>query len=189
MAIAVPPGNVAPAHRRWRATIVASVVLVLLAGIGWSAARVMGGGVLGQDPFGRQAPAFRLPRVDGDGSVALAGLRGSPVVLNFWASWCQPCRQEAAVLASAQRRWHERGVVFVGIDTTDRTSDAIAFERRYGVRYPSVADRLGQLQVTYGVLGFPETFFLGADGTIVAKYVGPIDRATLDEYLAMIVAR
>ena len=90
------------------------------------------------------------------------------------------------MLAAGQRRWQGRGVAFLGVDTSDRVSDAVAFQQRYGVPYLSVADGQGRLQVTYGVLGFPETFFLSADGTIVAKYVGPIDRATLDEYVGMI---
>jgi cytochrome c biogenesis protein CcmG/thiol:disulfide interchange protein DsbE len=163
------------------------VVLVMLAAVGWAAARAMGGGALGQDPFGSRAPAFELPRLQGGGSVALADFRGRPVVLNFWASWCVPCRDEAPVLASAQERWRDRGVVFLGIDTKDTRADALAFQAWYGMRSVSLADTRGTLQASYGVLGFPETFFIGRDGTIVAKYIGPIDRATLDTNIASIL--
>lgn len=163
------------------------VVLIALAGVGWAAAHAMDEGALGQDPFGRRAPAFRLPRLKGGGTFALADLRGKPVVLNFWASWCVPCRGEAPVLASAQDRWRDRGVVFLGVDTKDRRADAVAFQAMYGLTYASVADVRGELQASYGVLGFPETFFIGRDGAIVAKYIGPIDRATLDANIASIV--
>jgi len=190
MAVARTGGAVeAPTRSRVRGTLVTALILVMLAGVGWAAVRAMGGGALGQDPFGRQAPAFRLPRVGGAGSLALADFRGKPVVLNFWASWCTPCRSEAPVPAAAQRRWRDRGVVFLGIDTNDATADAVAFQMRYGVGYSSVADIRGELQASYRVLGFPETFFIGRDGTIVAKYIGPIDRATVDANVASIAQR
>ena len=185
----VPAEVTGGAHTRsrLRGAVVAAVVLIGFVGVGWAAVRVMGDGTLGQDPFGLQAPTFRLPRLEGAGSLALADFRGKPLVLNFWASWCPPCRGEAPVLAAAQRRWNDRGVVFLGIDTKDSQAGALAFQAQYGVDYASVADVRGELQASYGVLGFPETFFIGPDGTIVAKYIGPIDRPTLDANIASIV--
>ena len=179
----------APTRSRVHGSVATAIVLVVLAAIGWAAVRAMGGGALGQDPFGRQAPAFRLPRLQGDGSVALADYRGKPVVLNFWASWCEPCKGEAPILASAQRRWSNRGVIFLGVDTKDRQADGRTFQALYGMQNVSVVDTQGMLGASYGVLGFPETFFIGRDGTIVAKYVGPIDSPTLDANVASIVER
>jgi cytochrome c biogenesis protein CcmG, thiol:disulfide interchange protein DsbE len=174
---------------RRKGTAVALVIVVLLGVVGWAALKVSGGGMLGQDPFGRAAPVFELPRVQGGGSISLADLRGSPVVLNFWASWCETCRDEASILAQAERRWRDRGVVFLGIDTSDPTADAIAFQRMYGMGYPSVADPRGGLQAAYGVFGLPETFFIDRAGVIEAKYVGVIDRATLEANIASLATR
>jgi cytochrome c biogenesis protein CcmG/thiol:disulfide interchange protein DsbE len=169
--------------------IVASIVLLAVFGIAWVALAAMGSSGLGQDPFGREAPDFALPKVEGEGTIALSGLRGRPVVLNFWAAWCEPCKQEAPVLAAAEKTWRSQGVRFLGVDSEDVREDAIAFEATYGVDYQSVFDPERTVANQYGVLGYPETFFIDADGIIRAKYVGPIDAGTLDEYLAQITAR
>lgn len=176
------PGR--PGRARGLFVAVALISAVLL--VCWAAVRVMGGGDLGQDPFGRVAPDFSLPLLTGGGSLSMAELKGEPVVLNFWASWCVPCRDEASVLAAAESKWRAKGVVFLGIDTQDTHADAVAFGQQYGIAYRSVVDEKAVLQVQYAVLGFPETFFIDRDGTIHAKYVGPIDSRTLDAYVAAI---
>jgi len=169
--------------------VVAGVVLALVLGVAWVAVSVMGSGDLGQDPFGRAAPDFSLPKLRGEGNIALSDYAGSPVVLNFWASWCGPCKDEAPILAATEKAWRDQGVVFLGVDTTDNREDAKAFEETFGIEYDSVFDVNGELSVSYGVLGYPETFFIDADGVIRAKHVGVLpDAETLDSYLSQITA-
>jgi len=179
----------AAAGGRGKGLVVAAIVLALVMGVAWVAVSAMGKGDLGQDPFGRAAPDFELPKLEGEGTIALKDLKGHPVVLNFWASWCGPCKEEAPILAATERQWRSQGVVFLGVDTEDKRPEAIAFENTYGIEYDSVFDPEGQLSTLYGVLGYPETFFIDAKGKIHAKYVGPIDQETLDAYLAQITAK
>jgi cytochrome c biogenesis protein CcmG/thiol:disulfide interchange protein DsbE len=124
---------------------------------------------------------------DGDPeTLALSDLEGSPVVLNFWASWCGPCKYEAPILAAAEPALREQGVIFLGVDSQDAAEDAQDFEETFGIGYRSVVDQDGSLANEYGVFGFPETFFIDADGVIRAKHVGPIDAQTLQTYAAQI---
>ncbi len=91
-----------------------------------------------------RAPAFTLPRLDAPGSLSLASLRGKAVVLNFWASWCDPCEEEAEELEAAWRTYRERGLVVVGVDSEDFDEDARGFMRRYGITYPVVRAKPGR---------------------------------------------
>jgi cytochrome c biogenesis protein CcmG/thiol:disulfide interchange protein DsbE len=127
------------------------------------------------------APNFTLPRLDADGHLQLASLRGKAVVLNFWASWCHPCKQEAPELQAAAQRWQGKDVVVLGIDAQDFSGDAKTFMRKYDVRYPVVRDGSGQVVGRYGVQGFPETFFVDREGRIVGEHVqGPVSRDVLE---------
>ena len=134
------------------------------------------------EPARGAAPNFTLPRIDGGGAVELASFRGRAVVLNFWASWCIPCKEEAPRLEAAARKWAGRGVVVVGIDSQDFKGDARRFARRYGLTYPLVHDGPGKTRARYGVTGFPETFFIDRRGNIVGEHIqGPVSDEQLEE--------
>ena len=123
------------------------------------------------------APQFTLPRLRGDGKVSLASLRGKGVVLNFWASWCDPCKAEAPILEQAWRRYQSRGLVVVGIDANDVSSDARAFAEKHGLTYTLLHDP-GVTYSRYGLTGVPETFFVDRRGRLVPIHLeGPVDLA------------
>jgi cytochrome c biogenesis protein CcmG, thiol:disulfide interchange protein DsbE len=141
-----------------------------------------------------QAPAVELPvlvRASGspaarrsaaaaaDGRVSLRELRGSPVVLNFWASWCVPCRDEAPVLERAWRRQGADGALFVGLNQQDITDDALAFTRQLGVGYLNIRDRGNSTARRYGVSGLPETFFIDRSGDVVGHVIGVVSAQQL----------
>jgi cytochrome c biogenesis protein CcmG/thiol:disulfide interchange protein DsbE len=123
------------------------------------------------------APALELPRLGAPGKGSLADYRGKVVVVNFWASWCDPCKTETPLL----ERWHRRiagqGGTVLGIDEQDVASDAMAFAKRYGVTYPSLRDGPGAKQKEYGVTGVPETIVVDRRGRIAATDRGPVDDA------------
>ena len=121
-----------------------------------------------------------------DGKLDLRELRGHPVALNVWASWCIPCRQEAPILHGSALR-HRGQVVFVGIDVKDLTGDALGFARKYKVNYVSVRDGSGdKTWNSYGLTGVPETYFINAQGRIVAHIPGAVSAPTLEVGIATI---
>jgi cytochrome c biogenesis protein CcmG/thiol:disulfide interchange protein DsbE len=149
----------------------------LLAVLGWGLAHPAGEGA--SVAAGREAPELAVSTFDGR-AVTVASLRGRPLVLNFWASWCAPCRQEAPVLADASRS--TPGVTFLGAAIQDSDAPARAFEAEFQVPYRDGLDAdSGYLR--YGVTGPPETYFIDARGLIRYRFAGPLDAATLRLYL------
>lgn len=121
-----------------------------------------------------EAPDFVLPRLDEDGRLDLASLRGNVVVVNFWASWCPPCRLEAPALEATWQRYRDRGVVVVGINVQDLVPEAARFLKETRTTYPVVRDRDNATYRAYGVVALPETFFIERAGMIVEKFRGGV---------------
>lgn len=164
------------------ALLTVALLVVLLA---WKLVAGTGGGVRaaldrGETP---EAPGFTLPRLGADGELSLEELRGQAVVVNFWASWCAPCRDEAPALEAAWQKYRAEGLVVVGVDFNDFERDALAFARENGMTYPLVYDREGKLVDAYGATGVPETFVLDRQGRIVGRPItGAVNgRADLEE--------
>ncbi len=158
-------------------TLALAAVAGLLALLVWKVVHQSSAKVAAQVDAGKTpaAPLFSLPRLDADGKLSLASLRGKAVVLNFWASWCVPCKAEVPRLEAAWRRWSSQGVVVVGIDAQDFSGDAKRFARKLGITYPIVHDGPGKTVDSYGVTGFPETFFVDRRGRLVGRHVeGPV---------------
>jgi cytochrome c biogenesis protein CcmG, thiol:disulfide interchange protein DsbE len=131
-----------------------------------------------------QAADIRLPELGGGGQQALSDYRGKVVLLNYWASWCDPCREESPLL----QRWHEQaskqGGTVVGVDVLDVTEDAQAFIREYKLSYPMLKDADGDTHKDFGVLAYPETFAIDRKGRIAAVRRGPVDQAWLQKEVA-----
>jgi cytochrome c biogenesis protein CcmG, thiol:disulfide interchange protein DsbE len=121
--------------------------------------------------IGGPAPSFSLERIDGTGKLALASLRGKPVVINFWASWCEPCKGEAKMLEQAFNQYRSQGVVFLGVDYHDVASDARTFLTHHGITYPTVQDGSGMVGDKYGLTGVPETYFVDRSGKLVGFHI------------------
>ncbi len=133
-----------------------------------------------------QAPDFSFTTFDGE-TISLDQLAGQGVVLNFWASWCDPCRDEAALLEETWRRERENGIVFLGLDYLDQEPAAKAYLAEFGITYPSGPDLQSAAARRYGIKGVPETFFIDPQGQITDIVIGPIvNPAQMDEYLAKI---
>jgi cytochrome c biogenesis protein CcmG, thiol:disulfide interchange protein DsbE len=136
---------------------------------------------LGEDPralpselIGKPAPEFSLPRIDDDGTIDSDDLAGQVVVLNFWASWCVPCRQEHDDLDLAWERYRERGVVVLGVLFEDTPEGAMGFRQELGGDWPIADDPGSKTAIAYGVFGVPETFVIAPDGAITAKTTGAV---------------
>lgn len=117
------------------------------------------------------APPVTFPTFDG-GRVSLRDLRGHAIVMNFWAAWCVPCREEAPLLEGIWNEYREKGLVVLGVDTQDLSEPARGFIKRFGITYPNGRDPDGTVAHLFGTTGVPETFFIGADGRILGKFPG-----------------
>ncbi len=127
-------------------------------------------------------PALQLQCLGPGPDVQLAGLAGRPTLVNLWATWCGPCRDEMPLLQRAHERHGDR-IRFLGVDIKDRPEAALAFLRETGVTYPSLSDPRGQLAAQTGIQGLPVTFVLDARGRVIGRRIGQLDARELDDLL------
>ena len=121
---------------------------------------------------GEVAPTFSLELLDGSGTLSSSELTGRPVVLNFWAGWCGPCRAEAPLLEAKWRQYRDRGLMVVGVMVRDTPESGLDFVERYDITYPTVWDPDQSLAREVGLVGLPQTFFIDADGRFVGTSMG-----------------
>src|SRR5262245_18876507 len=131
---------------------------------------------------GHAAPDFTAPVWNGTPgqTVHLADLKGKPVVLNFWASWCAPCKEEMPTLQAGYDKYHASGVVFIGLAFNDTKENGQPFLEKYKITYLAGPDSDGKTSIAYGVTGVPETVFIGRDGRVVSKTPGGVSAEQLD---------
>jgi cytochrome c biogenesis protein CcmG/thiol:disulfide interchange protein DsbE len=140
--------------------------------------------------LGRQAPALALPvAANGDpgARMDLNDLKGRPVILDFWASWCGPCAIEAPVLDRLSRRYEKRGVVVLGVNVSDPPQIIKAYAAQKGLSYPMVADSGSEVSNGYGVSKLPSLVIIDKQGKVSAFFTGVVDEASLDEALAAVM--
>ena len=135
----------------------------------------------------RPARGFEVITLEGD-LLSLQGLRGKVVMLDFWSSWCPPCRTEAPTLSQVYREYRDEGVEFIGIAIWDDSRSVEDYVLEFDVPYHNVMDDKGEIAIDYGVAGIPEKFFIDREGKLVRSFVGPIDTGSLREVLDGLLA-
>jgi cytochrome c biogenesis protein CcmG, thiol:disulfide interchange protein DsbE len=143
----------------------------------------------GPAPLGERAPAFSVPLLIGEGEVTLDDLAGKPVLLNFWASWCEPCKKEAPMLRKAQREFGDR-IQIVAVNAKDARSEALDFAEQQRLEdLVLVRDEDSDMYEDFGLTGQPETFFIDSDGVVVEHVKGELVESTMFSLLDVLVER
>ncbi len=143
----------------------------------------------GSAEVGSVAPDFALPPIAKGEIIRLSRYRGRPVVVNYWASWCHPCRKEFPLLKMARARYRDDGLEVIGVSYRDIASDARAFAESQRATWPLARDPDGTVAAVYGVRAVPQTFFIAPDGTIVSHVFGITSAADLDAEIAKILSK
>jgi cytochrome c biogenesis protein CcmG/thiol:disulfide interchange protein DsbE len=166
----------------------AIVVLAVLAVVGLLTFGLLSKGS-SRIAVGEVAPSPPLPQLEGGGSGSLADYRGHWVLVNFWASWCIPCREEAPALEEFQRRHGDSGFTVLGIDSRDLSGDGRAFVRRFGLSYPQLRDGNGDAAHDFGTTGVPENYLVDPQGKVRLVVVGPVSDKNLEDEVAPLLPR
>jgi cytochrome c biogenesis protein CcmG/thiol:disulfide interchange protein DsbE len=159
-----------------------AVLLALLGLLAWGLKKVQAGPV-----SSGMAPDFSLTSFDGR-TLKLSELRGQVVIINFWASWCPPCREEAAYLEQTWRKYEGKGVVFIGVDWVDTEKEALAYMDEFDLTYfngPDIGTRIAQ---AYNIQGVPETFYVAKNGELRGVHIGPLTSPELDDKIDELLA-
>ncbi len=170
-----------------------SLWVVVLAILGLSAFGLVRTNTARPEP-GQKAPDFSMKFFDdyawdGAATAQLSDMRGKIVVLNFWASWCAPCRVEADLLEQTWRKYADQDVIFLGIAYSDVEPNALAYLEEFNITYPNAPDLRTAISEDYDITGVPETFFIDRDGTIYEFHFGPIDATKLTAVIEQMLAQ
>ena len=172
----------ATGNKRIGVIITFAVILTLLGLLAWGLKKAQAG------PLDNGlAPDFTITDFDGR-TATLSELRGQVVVINFWATWCPPCREEAAYLEETWRKYEDKGVVFIGVDYVDTEKEALAYIAEFDITYlngPDIGTRISQ---AYNIQGVPETFFVAKNGELSGVHIGPMKSPQLDEKIEELLA-
>ena len=171
-----------PSRPGYGRILVVGLLVALLALLGWGLRARAGGPV--QEGM---APDFSLTTFEGE-TVTLSELRGQVVIINFWASWCLPCREEAAYLEGTWRKYKDKGVVFLGVDYVDAEPNALAYIDEFDITYPNGPDLAQKIAEAYHIKGVPETFDVDKTGQLRGFHIGPLFSPTLDEKIEELLA-
>ena len=188
---AEPPSNTRSRVRPLRIAIIALVVAGVLA-----LTALLALGLANRSPVTGRSGATRVdkpaPSINmllyGGGRMTPTDYADKPVVVNFWASWCGPCRQEAPIFERLSQEYGERGALFIGVNIQDETTDAEAYLREFDITYPNGRDENGSISVDYGVIGIPVTFFINRDGAVQRRWAGVMRETELRLWIDELVA-
>ena len=159
-----------------------AIILALLGLLAWGLRKVQAGPI-----SSGMAPDFTLTSFDGR-TLTLSELRGQVVIINFWASWCPPCREEAAYLEQTWRKYKDQGVIFIGVDWVDTEKEALAYMDEFDLTYfngPDIGTRIAQ---AYNIQGVPETFYVAKNGELRGVHIGPLKSPALDDKIDELLA-
>ena len=171
-----------PRSKRTGLIVTFAIILALLGLLAWGLRKVQAGPVQSG-----MAPDFSLTSFDGR-TLTLSELRGQVVIINFWASWCPPCREEAAYLEQTWRKYKDKGVIFIGVDWVDTEKEALAYMKEFDLTYfngPDIGTRIAQ---AYNIQGVPETFYVAKDGELRGVHIGPLKSPELDDKIDELLA-